>query len=206
MPAIKEDVVEQNSLEIQTERKESCSTLDLNSLRLSQNFGESVSVTKLLNTVPVQKPRKTEFFRINSNPDNALTCGIIEFKEDNQIYLVNQRLQDALALEIVGKILCHGITKQGVNFLWPIKLPDEAGNLDSWNKSALEAADIAKNEWIRLSANRHLGAYEIMVARGDLPEPIWPQQSFTELLTVAFRGRVIDSLDHPAVRRLRGED
>jgi hypothetical protein len=107
---------------------------------------------------------------------------------------------------MVVKVLYHGITRQGVNFLWPIKLPDEAGNLDSWNKSALEAADIAKDKWIRLSANRPLGAYDIFVARGNIPEPMWPLQSFQELLTVAFKGCIIDSLDHPAVRRLRGED
>ena len=81
------------------------SLLDLANLRLNQNFSETVSVTKLLNTVPVQKPRKTEFFRINPNPEHTLVCGMIEFKEDSQIYLVSQELQDELALEMVGKIL-----------------------------------------------------------------------------------------------------
>jgi hypothetical protein len=69
------------------------SLLELSNLRLSQNFSEGVSVTKLLNTVPVQKPRKTDFFRINPNIDHTLTCGMIEFKEDSQIYLVSRELR-----------------------------------------------------------------------------------------------------------------
>ena len=33
----------------------------------------------------------------------------------------------------------------------------------------------------------------------------WPEESFTELLKVAFRGRVVDRADHPVIARLRGE-
>ena len=59
-------------------------------------------------------------------------------------------------------------------------------------------------QWIRLAANRTLGAYETYVATGDLPEPEWPEKSFQDLLRVAFRDRYVDTLDHPVVKRLRG--
>jgi hypothetical protein len=32
----------------------------------------------------------------------------------------------------------------------------------------------------------------------------WPETPFNEVLETAFKGRVIDSEDHPIVRRLRG--
>jgi hypothetical protein len=50
-----------------------------------------------------------------------------------------------------------------------------------------------------------LGAYDVFEATATLPEPQWPDQSFQELLKVGFKDRQIDSLDHPVIRKLRGE-
>jgi hypothetical protein len=50
-----------------------------------------------------------------------------------------------------------------------------------------------------------LGANEVFLATGELPDPEWPEMSFTRILEVAFKGRYITDLDHPALRRLRGE-
>jgi hypothetical protein len=50
-----------------------------------------------------------------------------------------------------------------------------------------------------------LGAYEVFQATGELPNPEWPEMSFTRILEIAFKGRYITDLDHPALRRLRGE-
>jgi hypothetical protein len=50
-----------------------------------------------------------------------------------------------------------------------------------------------------------LGAYDVRVATAPLPDPEWPVLGFDAILELAFRGRVIDSLDHSVLRRLRGE-
>jgi hypothetical protein len=50
-----------------------------------------------------------------------------------------------------------------------------------------------------------LGAYDVFVAAGELGEPEWPTAPFSELLRIAFRDRLIDDLNHPVLRRLRGE-
>jgi hypothetical protein len=60
-------------------------------------------------------------------------------------------------------------------------------------------------KWIRLKANIALGAYEIHVAESEMADPVWPDLSFTELLRIAYRDRMITSLDHPVVKRLRGQ-
>ena len=39
---------------------------------------------------------------------------------------------------------------------------------------------------------------------GDLGEPQWPEEPFEQLLELAFSGRYITDLDHPAVLRLKG--
>ena len=58
--------------------------------------------------------------------------------------------------------------------------------------------------WVRVKANMSLGAYETTAAESLIPEPEWPQQSFQELLRIAFKDRLVDRLDHPVVKRLRG--
>ena len=40
---------------------------------------------------------------------------------------------------------------------------------------------------------------------GKLPEPEWPEKDFQSLVDIAFKDRYIRELDHPALRRLRGE-
>jgi hypothetical protein len=90
--------------------------------------------------------------------------------------------------------------------LWPAKLPIEANNRGrSWHQSALDAAEEAKRCWIKLQANKALGAYEYFKARGDFGEPVWLDKTFTELVHLAFKDRLIDTLEHRVVRELNGE-
>jgi hypothetical protein len=38
-----------------------------------------------------------------------------------------------------------------------------------------------------------------------LSVPEWPDTPFADLLRIAFKGKFIDSISHPVLRRLRGE-
>jgi hypothetical protein len=84
-------------------------------------------------------------------------------------------------------------------------LPDPDGKLDEWGRSALNAAERATHCWVRVVSNKNLGAYEVYEASARLIEPAWPEVPFSELLRITFRDCYIDSLDHPVLRRLRGE-
>jgi hypothetical protein len=64
---------------------------------------------------------------------------------------------------------------------------------------------MAQKEWIRMAANMSLGAYEVYRATAEIPGPAWPDTTFQEILRVAFKDRFIRSIDHPELRRLRGE-
>jgi hypothetical protein len=70
----------------------------------------------------------------------------------------------------------------------------------------LDAAKLAINSWVRVSANMSLGAYEVFEARSEIPDPEWSESDtdFNSLLTIAFRGRIIDSMEHPIVNSLFG--
>jgi len=98
------------------------------------------------------------------------------------------------------------INRAGVVFLWPVRLPSPDGRQLAWHHSAQVAAEMAMKRWIRVKANMSLGAYDIFEASCTIPEPEWPSDiSFLKLLEIAFKGRLVDSLDHPVLKRLRGE-
>ena len=180
-------------------------SLDLSSLRLPQNYAQMAGVKKILTTAPVRKPGRQEFIRVHPESPYRLETMVLEFKGEGETYLVNQPLWPALANELIAKILYLTITRQGDICIWPIRLPDEEGKIDNWNRSAHEAVPIAMTKWVRVSSNRSLGAYEVWEAQGDLGEPEWPDLSFDAILEIAFKDRFIDSLNHPALKRLRGE-
>jgi len=177
------------------------------SLRLSQHFGAGLGVKKALGIIPVRKPPKSDFNRTHPNEAYTLQTYVIELKEDREIYLVKSTLWSDLAIEptFSPRALFTAVNRQGVLFLWPARLPGADGKLDSWSQSSLEAAQRARTCWVRVAANMSLGAYEVWEATGDLPEPDWPALPFGELLKIAFRGKYIDTLDHPVLRKLRGE-
>lgn len=179
--------------------------IDPSALRLSQNFQEGLGVKKRHTVIQVRKPGRQEYIRVHPGPEYSLQTAVLEFREEGEVYLVAPGLWPNLSGELIPKVLYLTVNRQGVPRLWPIRLPDEDGKLDDWNISALEAATIGQNSWVRVSSNRSAGIYETFVAEGELPEPDWPDLSFPEILEIAFRGRYIKELDHPALRKLRGK-
>jgi hypothetical protein len=158
-------------------------------------------------TVPVRKPAKEWW--VQTHPDNAyrLQTAVLELKEDREVYLVDPDLWPELSTEATfsPRALFTSITRQNVVFLWPVRLPGPDGRIDEWSRSALEAATLAQGRWVRVAANMHLGAYEVLEATGDLPAPEWPDTAFAELLRVAFKDRYVANWNHPVLKRLRGE-
>ena len=175
-------------------------------LRLNQSFADTVGVKKRVTTVQVRKPNRQDFVRVQPLPAYRLgPTGIIELKEDREVYLVTPNMAQELPGEFTPANLFTTINRQGVLHLWPVKLPGPDGKHNEWHRSAAEAAELAMTRWIRLTANMSLGAYEIFEATGDLPEPEWPDIPFPEILKIAFRDRIVDRADHPLVQRLRGQ-
>lgn len=176
--------------------------INLDSLRLPQDF--AVSVKKLL-TVPVRKPDRQEFVRVHPDDMYQLATLVLELKEKHEMYLVAPELRAELAGELAPRLLLTAVNRSNALFLWPLRLPSEDGRLDLWSASATRAAQEAKERWVRVVADMSVGAYEVSVATGQLSEPAWPTRPFGEILNIAFQRRYIDRLDHPVIRKLRGE-
>ena len=155
--------------------------------------------------MPVRKPNRQDFVRVHPDPKYRLTpAAIIEVKEDREVYLITPNMAQVLPGEFSTATLYLAINRQGVPFLWPVKLPKPDGKHNEWHRSAAEAAERAMGKWVRVTSSTSLGAYEIFEASGDLPEPVWPDIPFPEILRIAFRDRIVDRPEHALVQRLQG--
>jgi hypothetical protein len=174
------------------------------SLRLSQDFGQTLGVKKVLTMVPVVKPTKDRFFRTHESPNWVYPAWILENKATGETYIVSEEVASVLGGLVRAVELYTAIDRQNNVFFIPIPLPGPNGVRNPWHESLLQAVMRAKLVWLRITANKDLGGYEIFEAAAKLPEPIWPDTTLDELLAIAFRGRIITTPDHPVVQEKLG--
>ncbi len=178
---------------------------DLDALKV-RDVEEAAGLVESVRTyIPVRKPSREQFFRIHPGPEYQLRSLVLELKEEGETLFISPTLQHALLGEkcVSQRILRLGVTRQGVAFVWPVR-PPMADRADAWASTAIDAISHAERRWTRMTADMALGGYRIAVAQID-DEPTWPTETFGELLKIAFKNSVVDSLDHPTLRRLRGE-
>lgn len=173
-------------------------------LRLDQSFLVGAGVKRVLNTIPTRKPNPQDFIRVNADEKYRMPTAVIELKDDREFYLLPPPVAKQLPGEYVTVMLYLAINRQGVLFLWPVKLPGIDGKVLEWHRSAADAAEHAMKHWVRVKANTSLGAYEYFEATAKIPDQEWPQLTYQELLRIAFKDRYVDSVDHLVVRKLRG--
>ena len=172
--------------------------------RMRQDFDRIGAATPVLAEVSVTRPDKTSFVRVHPDPAYRMDAYILEIKKES--YLVTPGLAEMLANEpaMARKLLVLAVDQDGTVVLWPIRLPED-GRVDSWNAAALEAAKRAMTEWIRLKPNQKIGRYDVTSAIDQSPVPKFPEISLREINKIAFANKLIDSWDHPVLKRLRGE-
>ena len=96
-------------------------------------------------------------------------------------YLVSKSLADQLADFVKSFKIVVGVDRQGIVFVWPLRLSEEERAM-KWHHSAMEAASHAEVQWTRIQANISLGAYDIHTAERITDEPKRPELSMNELL------------------------
>lgn len=194
----------------ETENARTEDFFDWDKIALPQNYQESTGVRKLISRIPVERPNPHEFVRVH--PDLSYQASVFEDRLDKEIFvLMDPHLQEELFSELVFKIFHPYVNQRGVLKLWPIRLPNADGKLDSYNRTALEAVKVAKQKWIRIKSNRDLGGYDLFVAENQAVPPKWPDiisepKAMYLILEIAFRENRIFDVNHPVIRRnLRGE-
>jgi hypothetical protein len=171
----------------------------IRSLVLSQNYEDQIEAEDLLMDIPVRRPKKLEWVRVH--PNHRLGPVALLEDDEEKIYLLSEDVHTAVHEEAKVVTLRQCITSTKVSFIWhvPCVQPDGA-DWSSW-KSQRAAAEIGEESWIRMIWQREASNYKVR-RKADYGEPAWPTQSIDELAETAFKGRIIDSLDHPVIRHL----
>ena len=179
--------------------------MDFSKFRISTRGSGLPVAQKVLMHVPVDKPSKQKFVRVNPDSDCRFECAILRLDDDDKPFLVAPHLASAVAQDIKIVDLRLAIDRQTNVILWPVPPIPEDGNHNTWNQSQRQIAEMAEKSWVRMSSNQATQSYEAIVAQGEIPEPAWPDLSFQEILEIAFGStHIIEDREHPALRKLWG--
>jgi hypothetical protein len=168
------------------------------------NSNLALSIQRMLK---VGKPNRQKFYKVKSGDESFFDALVIvdNTEGSSETYLIDPEVVSEVVDEAIHVVFHLTISKAGDLLLWQSRLPDESGKLDDWNRSALRIKEIAQKNWVRVLSNRSHGCYEPIVAKEFDDEPVWPEESLEELVNEAFKDHYIDSLDHPVLKKLRGE-
>ena len=192
--------------------EDSKSTFDLGRFKSSRPPG-SAGVAALVTALPVHKISEArDFVRIQSEEDmwTPELCFVnvpVKGQRTHTLHLIDEEI--ALTYIPNGDIQRFklALATKPYDEFFLASVPTQ--NLDNtWNRSNLEAIEIARTVWVRVTSlkNDGLEHYHITKAKDvdAFPEPKWPKQSTTELVGAAFTGRTIVSDDDDALKRLTG--
>ncbi len=176
--------------------------IDPNSLMLPLDASDEVPVKAVLANIRVSRPPNDAFFRVH--PKLQARLGIIADGESRESYCVDPELHADLAKDPAMRIkhCVVAITKQNSLNLWPLSTRDPERN--PWTATAWEGMRRAQEKWVRLVSDQQNSCYTILEAEADLGEPQWPTEDMGEIISVAFRGRIISDINHAKLRELRG--
>ena len=179
--------------------------LDFSKFKIPSTGSDLPVAQKVLLHVPVRKPSKQQFVRVCRKESGQFECAILKLEDDDRPYLVLPEIAHMIISDIKKVTLKLTMDRQGNVLLWPIPTRPVEGNDNIWNETQRDAAKLAEKKWIRLTSNRDLGCYEATEAKGEYPEPVWPELSMDEILKIAFgSAHVLMDYEHPALQKLWG--
>jgi hypothetical protein len=176
-------------------------------MRLADTDPAAAGVEEVLFDIRFGTPPKDTFFRVNSDPDFTVKAGIVQLNGRDDKYFVVPDLWASLGAEKTFGFrqifTCQTI--QHETFLWGCRLPGADGKQPPWVTIPLEAAKAAQAKWVRIFWDDAQRKHRVLTAAASHAEPQWPDKSLGELLRLAFKDALIDSIDHSVLKKLRGE-
>jgi hypothetical protein len=178
---------------------------DIRRYRADQNYSLHVAAKKKAVVVPVARPDRQTWIMVHPDPDWRAPYWLFEDKANRRVYLVEPDIAPDITDDLVLKLLVAYVSLSGAPGLWPIRLPGEGGNIDTYNESALAIVSEHAGKWIRVLCNQNEKAYSILDSPPmELPTPKWPEGGYDWMTRIAFKNRKIKAHDHPALLALRG--
>jgi hypothetical protein len=177
---------------------------DFEALQAPEAFRTPTIITPKDTKILVRRPRKQEFVRVRPDPEYRKPYAIIQDERNREaLYVVHPSMYEHLEGEYRFQLLVTAISNvEWEVFLWPLPLAEADGRTYEWWESGMEMARLAETGWVKIKTNRN--NYSAVPPYVPIEEPKWPEVPFGELFNRGFKGKVISTLDHPFVRRLRG--
>jgi hypothetical protein len=154
--------------------------------------------------VDVRKPPADHYVRVHADPDFN---GVFPLYADTEAKRYDPYL---IAPEILGSLppqarvnikqvrLAVTVTDTGRLFLWYV-----AQTGSDWHESGDASILIAMSQWVKVISDG--SGYRHEYPEAALPDPNFPDWSFSEYLGRAFKDRYISDVDHEIIKRLAGK-
>lgn len=178
--------------------------VDLDQLAIGQNFADLTGVVIDQVSIPLKKPGRQEWFSPYPEIKQWRQYAILKDESDGEFYVVPPPLIPELGVECTIKILVPCLTKAGNWLVWPVGGVGPDGKMNSWNESCQRIIRKYAGQWVRITANRQASGYDVSTSKIATDPPVWPD-NIDSVIEKAVGGKIIKSLEHPVVKRLRGE-
>lgn len=186
--------------------------LDLSRLRSRSTV--LAGVTRKPKRIPVlNTPEANSFVRVRHGAEYQATIDLVVAKnasgssDRKPLYVAgNEDVEEELERFIRPHKIRLAITKHDrVYFVWARQ---ELNGENSWTDSMFRAMQDAEDAWVSIEADQVLSEYTTHVSPNTdrWGEPKWPDYSLQDTIDIAFKDRIIDSLDGAVARRLLGLD
>jgi hypothetical protein len=184
--------------------------IDLERVRAKADQSIDLGVTTEYTMIPIRNPKPSEFFRCMPDEDYSMDAHILSLKTENEWYMIDPDILPEIQLESQLRVrtlyVCVTMTVNFAPFITCIPQADDMGKINSWHESGHRTMEEAKLCWVRRQADKANGGYIITKAmNAKLPDPKWPTMTLSEIIDRAFNKFYIDDINHPVLRRLRGE-
>jgi len=163
----------------------------------------------------VDKPRKDHWFQLQPfdlvEPKNCWPVNIFEYEHAGELgktqYLVDPESDAGQLLLMHGRlkpaVVVLGMYFHGELFAWCIKTPTGTNrNADKWANTRVQCAMLAQERWITMESGA--SGYKPRKSDSEFDPPEWDKHNTDELITLACRDLVINSVDHEVIRLFTG--
>jgi hypothetical protein len=187
------------------------SPLKLDKLRTKSNVLKGVWTDP--SRIPVlTRPEPNTWVRVRGGEEYSAVIDLMvatnasNSNDRNPLYVATDDVRPELERFVKPHRVAVGVTYHDkVEFLWTRSV---GSGDNTWTASVMRAMDRAETHLVTLESDRVLNEYRVNVAprSAEWGEPKWHDRTLEDVLGLAFRDRIINSMDHDIVKRLLGLD
>lgn len=177
----------------------------------------TIPIKHVMDTIVIGKPSKTDFFMVKSGegytPETFPLYSPTKGKDGN-VYVVTSPEAQKLLLD-KGELIparCYLIILYGSGIFKldyiSLKADRKDGSRNRFHTTRQRIyEEVANKQWVQMRANTEGNFYEHSLPEDTLDAPNWKDapKTLRKALNIAFKGLVIDSIDHPEIKKIRGK-